>query len=84
MRVAERQKVTVFEIKCFKSMVGVTRINRIRNEEIQQKTGVTVDLGGRIDRKVLRWFVHMERIDEELFDKETYELRGLCTRKMII
>ena len=69
MRVAERQKVNVFEMKCLRSMAGVTRMDRIRNEEIQQRTGVTIDLACRIDRNVLRWFGHMERMDEGCLTK---------------
>ena len=34
MRSAERMKVNVLEIKCLRSLVGVSRIDRVRNEEV--------------------------------------------------
>ena len=33
MKVTERQKLNVFETKCLRSMTGVSRLNRVRNEE---------------------------------------------------
>ena len=32
MRSAERRKVNVLEMKCLRSLVGVLRMNRVRNE----------------------------------------------------
>ena len=73
MRVAERQKVNVFEMKCLRSMAGVTRMDRVRNDEIRRRTGVTMDLACRVDRNVLRWFGHMERMDGGCLTKRVME-----------
>ena len=32
MKVTERQKLNVFEMKCLRSMTGVSRLDRVRNE----------------------------------------------------
>ena len=32
MRIAERRKVNVLEMKCLRSLVGVSRIDRVENE----------------------------------------------------
>ena len=34
MRSAERRKVNVHEMKCLSSLVGVSRMERVRNEEV--------------------------------------------------
>ena len=34
MRSAERRKVNVLEMKCLRSLVGVSRMGRVRNEEV--------------------------------------------------
>ena len=34
MRSAEKWKVNVLEMKCLRSLVGVSRMNRVRNEEV--------------------------------------------------
>ena len=34
MRSAERRKVNVLEIKCLRSLVGMSRMDRVGNEEV--------------------------------------------------
>ena len=47
-------------------------MDRVRNEKIQHRTGVTMDLACRVDRKVLRWFEHMHGENGwGLFNKES-------------
>ena len=36
MRSAERRKENVFEMKCLRSLVGVSRMDRVRNEEVHK------------------------------------------------
>ena len=45
-------------------MVGVTRWDRIRNEEIRRRAGIEETHAEKVDRRVLRWFGHVERMDE--------------------
>ena len=40
MRSAERRKVNVLEIKYSRSLVGVSRMDRIRNEEVRRRAGI--------------------------------------------
>ena len=39
MKVSERQKLNVFEMKCLRSIAGVSRMDRVRNEVVRQRTG---------------------------------------------
>ena len=39
MRSTEKRKVNVLEMKCLRSLVGVTRIDRVRNEEVRRPEG---------------------------------------------
>ena len=34
MRSADRRKMNVLEMKCLRSLVGVSRIDRVRNEQV--------------------------------------------------
>ena len=36
MRISERRKVNVLELKCLSSLVGVLRMGRVRNEEVRR------------------------------------------------
>ena len=65
MKVTERQKLNVFEMKCLRSMTGVSRLDRVRNEIVRARTGVRRELAARVDMNVLRWFGHVERMDNE-------------------
>ena len=40
MRSAERRKVNVLEMKCLRSLVGVSRMDRVRNEEMRRRSGI--------------------------------------------
>ena len=63
MRSAERRKVNVLEIKCLRSLIGVSRMNIVRNEEVRRRAGIEMELESRADQILLRWFGHVERID---------------------
>ena len=64
MRSAERRKVNVLEMKCLRNLVGVSRMDRVRNEEVRWRAGIERELATRADQRVLRWFGHVERMDE--------------------
>ena len=40
MRSAERKKVNVLEMKCLRSLVGMSRMDRVRNEEVRRRAGI--------------------------------------------
>ena len=37
MRSAERRKVNVLEVKCLRSLAGVSRMDRVRNEMVRRR-----------------------------------------------
>ena len=49
MRSAEIRK----ELKCLRSLVGVSRMDRIRNEEVRRRAGMVSALASRADQRVL-------------------------------
>ena len=48
MKVTERQKLNVFEMKCLRSMTGVSRLDRVRNEVVRATAGVSRKLAARV------------------------------------
>ena len=42
----------------------VSRMDRVRNEEVCRRAGIEMELAIRADQRVLRWFGHVERMDE--------------------
>ena len=39
-------------------------MDRVRNEEVRRRAGIERELASRTDQRVLRWFGHVERMDE--------------------
>ena len=64
MRSDEKRKVNVLEMKCLISLVGVPRMDKVRNEEVRGRAGIEMELASRADQRVLRWFGHVERMDD--------------------
>ncbi len=65
MGAAERRKLNVMEMRSLRSMCGATRMDRVRNEEVRRRRGVVRELAERAVQGVLRWFGHMEKMEEE-------------------
>ena len=63
-RSAERRKVNVLEIMSLRTLVGVSRIDRVTNEEVRGRAGMGRELASRVDQRVLRWFGDVERMDD--------------------
>ena len=56
--------MNVLEMKCLRSLVGVKRMDRVRNEEVRRRARIEMKLASRADQRVLRWFGHVERMDD--------------------
>ena len=65
MKVTERQKLNVCVMKCLMGMNCVSRLDRVGNEVVRARTGGRREFAARIDMIVLRWFGHVERMDNE-------------------
>ena len=48
--------MNVHEMKCLGSFVGVSRMDKDRNEEVRRKAGIERELESRVDQRELRWF----------------------------
>ncbi len=45
-------------------------MDRVRNEEVRRRRGVVKELAERAEQGVLRWFGHVERMEEERLVKK--------------
>ena len=55
--------MNVLEMKRLRSLVGVSRMDRVRNEEVRKRAGIERELVSKADQRVSRWFGHAERMD---------------------
>ena len=49
MKSSERRKVKVFKMKCLRSLVEVSRMDRVRNEEVRRRAAIERELLSRAD-----------------------------------
>ena len=78
MRVKERTNFDVEEMNCLRTMCGVTRWGRCRNEVVREGVVLPETLSKRVNRKVLKWFAHVKRMGSERLTKRVCmsEVRG--------
>ena len=65
MNASVKKKMGVLEMRVLREIAGVKRIDRIRNTRIRSMCGLNVSLLGLVERRILRWFGHLVRMDEE-------------------
>ena len=56
--------MNVFEMTCLRSLVGMLRMDGVRNEEVPRTAGIESEFESRADQRVLKWFGHVERMKE--------------------
>ena len=59
MRSSEVKKVNDLEMKCLRSLVGVSRMDRVRNKRVHRRAGIERELASRADQRVLRSLGHV-------------------------
>jgi hypothetical protein len=67
-----RSRVQAVQMDNLRSVLGVRRIDKMRNERIRELCGVERGMNERINESLLRWFGHMERMDESRLVKRMY------------
>uniref|UniRef100_A0A8D8R0B7 Endonuclease-reverse transcriptase n=1 Tax=Cacopsylla melanoneura TaxID=428564 RepID=A0A8D8R0B7_9HEMI len=71
MRLKDESRIQASEMKFIRSIVGKTRRDRIRNEEIRRSVDVE-KLQDKIERSRLKWYGHMQRMNEERIPKNIF------------
>ena len=69
-------------MKCLRTMCGVTIWDRLTNDRIRERTGVDSKLSYRAEQRGLRWYGHMERMNDRRMTKRVMNSKaeGVTTR----
>ena len=62
-KLGDRKNLNVAEMKCQRVIYGVKRMDRFTGESVKGRVGVPEESSGRVDRMVMNWFGHIERMD---------------------
>ena len=73
LTVSDEKKLLVFEMQCLQSILGVSRLNRTRNEKIRRITGSEKTITEVIKDKRLKWFGHVGRKTKDSWVNQAYK-----------
>jgi hypothetical protein len=77
---AERRRIEAMKMNCMRAMCGVSIMDRVRNEDVHRRCGSELRIEERMDINVLRWYDHVERMEEERMVKRVYVAKVECSR----
>ena len=61
----DENRLLVAEMCCLRKILGVSRIQRIRNEEIRKRLDIRESIMDKIVEKRLRWYGHVVRMQQQ-------------------
>jgi hypothetical protein len=62
MRKQDEKRILTAEMSWLRKIAGVSRLQRIRNDDIRQALGIQTTLLDKVIQRRLRWFGHVERM----------------------
>src|SRR6218665_2488059 len=77
----QKQRLRVFEMACPRKIDGITRRDRIRNEEIFNRLDIRLGIIDRKQNKCIRYIGHLNRMKNERYPKIAYNGYVHRTRK---
>jgi hypothetical protein len=63
------QKIDIAEMKMLRYEIGVSRIDKVRNENIRKRLEIETPCSSKIIENQLRWYGHVHRRDAEYIGK---------------
>ena len=68
-------RLNAVEMRSLRRIAGVKLMDRMRNSVMREHCGMIEDVVTKIEKGTLRWFGHVERMDEGSLAKQIYEAR---------
>ena len=72
LREKEGSRIRAVQMDNFRDLLGMRRMDKIPNARIRQLGGVTKGVDEKIDEDVLRWFGHVERMENARIAMRVY------------
>ena len=68
----EKSRIRYVQMDNLRGLLGIRIIDKIPNAGIRELCGVMKGVDERIEEGVLRWFVHVERMENDRIAKRVY------------
>ena len=62
MRKQDEKRILTAEMSWLRKIAGISRLQKIRNDDIRQSLGIQTTLLDKVVQRRLRWFGHVERM----------------------
>ena len=66
MRKQDEKRILTAEMSWLRKIAGISRLQKIRNDDIRQALGIQTTLLDKVVQQRLRWFGHVERMPVDL------------------
>ncbi|GBP87513.1 hypothetical protein EVAR_86550_1 [Eumeta japonica] len=74
-------RINAVEMRSLRSMRGVSQDDRCRNSDVREWCDLKKDVVSRVQRGILRWFGHLEWMNESKLTKQIYKA-NVCDGKI--
>lgn len=77
----ERQRLEAVEMDYLRRSCGVSRLQRVTNTEIRRRMGVKKTVAEEIERRRLKWYGHVRRLEDQRWPRKIMEWSPPFRRK---
>ena len=71
-REKERSRIWAVQMDNLRGLLGIRRMDKVPNKRIRRLCGVTKGMDKNIDEGVLRWFGHLEKMENDRIAMRVY------------
>ena len=68
----ERSRIIAVQMDNLRGLLGIRRMDKVPNARLRELYGVTNRVDERIDKNVVRWFCHVEIMENDRVAKRVY------------
>ena len=81
LRKSDYQKLEVFEMRCLRTILGVSLMDKIKNQDIRQRLNIQMCIKQVITKRRLKWFGHIIRMPQNRLPHQAYNNDFTVPRK---
>lgn len=81
MTARNKMRLQAAEMEYWRRSCGLTKLDKVRNEEIRRRAEVDIDVTETIEVKQLAWYGHLNRMQEERWPKKLWKWQPPVRRK---
>ena len=81
LRKADTQKLAVFEMRCLRTILGVSLMDKVKNDDIRQRLNIQLSITQVIAKRRLKWFGHVVRMPPDRLPQQAYKYDFATPRK---